>query len=767
MLQTGTLVLLAGILILQTQAVLPSVWWLGLLPIAVAGIFVCRRHALKLVCCLLAGFLWAQFQAAGLLQQRLPLALNNKNLQVRGFIASLPERVGDRTRFEFDISEINSPQLTHYPHRVRLSWYSDSPVALQPGDKWQLSLRLRTPHNFMTPGAFDYTAWLLEKGIVATGYVDNHGDNRMLARSGWRYPIQSLRFHCRSQLQTALAGMPSAGLIIALVIGDRSGISQSDWTALQQTGTVHLMAISGLHIGLIAGFMFFIVLRLWRRFPRACLWLPAPKAAAISAWLAALLYAALAGFAIPTQRALIMLAVILLSVYLQRTYKPSQVIAMALLLVLCWDPFAVLSASFWLSFCAVALIYYVLQILPRRSAPLLNWWRMQLAISLGLLPLVVLFFQQAPILSPFTNLIAIPWVSLLVLPLALISTLVSLISHALGSWGLQLAAWLMHLLQDALAWAASLKWSLVYLPSPTPVSLVLAMVGIAVFLLPRAFHVRYLGVCLCLPAFLPAMKAPVPGDVRLSLLDVGQGLATVIQTRHHTLVFDTGPHFSQRLDAGEAVILPFLRQQHVQVIDTLLISHSDMDHIGGAKSLLAALPVSHIISSVPRILRDARDTSCVAGDQWRWDGVEFEILYPSRFDLADTSTDNNRSCVLQITTAEQRLLLTGDVEAPAEARLVARYGEKLRSGILVIPHHGSKTSSTPAFLDAVQPNLVLIPAGWHNRFHLPAPQVLARLQARQFRVLNTATVGTVQIDVGQQLQVRRYRDAHRRYWQVW
>ena len=767
MLQTGTLAFLAGILLLQTCAVLPPTGWLYLLPLVLVALVTVRKRGLTLVCCLAAGFLWAQFQAHTVLQQRLPNELINKNLQVSGFIASLPKYQGKRVQFEFDITQTLSPHLQDYPHRVRLSWYTDVPIELQPGDEWQLTLHLKPPHNFMNPGSFDYSAWLLQQGIVATGYVYGHGNNRWLGRSSWSYPVQQLRFRCQRFLDSALATRPAAGLIKALVIGDRSGITRSDWTVLQQTGTVHLMAISGLHIGLVAGFVFFIIMQLWRLLPRACLVLPAPKAAAIVAWLAALMYAALAGFAIPTQRALIMLTVILLSVFLQRTHKPSQVVATALLLVLARDPFAVLSASFWLSFCAVALIYYVLQNQPRHVPRIGKWWRMQLAISLGLLPLVIVFFQQAPLISPLTNFVAIPWVSLLVLPLAMLSTLLALLSTTLAVWGLQVAALLLELLQHGLVWAASLTWSLVFLPAPSLMSLLLAVTGIAVLLLPRAIPARWLGLLLCMPVFLPFASRPEEGAVRFSLLDVGQGLSAVVQTARHTLVFDTGPRFSPRFDTGEAVIVPFLHQQHIGAVDTLLISHSDMDHIGGAPSLLKALPVRQIISSVPSLLRDARDEACIAGQRWQWDGVTFRILYPSPRDINEATTDNNLSCVLQVTTTTQQILLTGDIEVPAEIKLLARYGEQLHSSILVIPHHGSKTSSSSAFLDTVNPALALIPAGWHNRFGLPAKAVVGRLQARHLTLLNTATAGTIQIDVGQELNVRAYREEHPRYWQVW
>jgi len=768
MLQTATLAFLAGILLLQTQAVLPSEWWLFSLPLVLVGCLAFRRRILILLCCFLAGFLWAQYQANNLLRQRLPAPLEHKTLQVRGYIASLPVRTADRIRFEFDIIQIEAPALKQFPHKVRLSWYTHEPPVLRPGDEWMFKLRLHSPHDFMSPGAFDYNAWLLQQGIVAVGYVYNKaGSNHRLGRSGWRYPAQSIRYHYQQSLHRILADNPAAGLITALVIGDRSAISKEDWTQLQRTGTVHLMAISGLHVGMIAGFVFFIVTQIWRRLPRACLLYPAPKIAAMVAWLAALLYSGLAGFAVPTQRALVMLTVILLSVCLQRTHKPTQVLAIALLLVLVWDPLSVLSVGFWLSFGAVGLIYYLLHVLPRSVSGKTGWWRMQFAISLGLTPLLILFFQQAAVLSPLNNLIAIPWVGMLVLPLAMLSVLLMPLSQTIAGVGLHMAAALMHLLQQLLQWSASLKWSLIQLPAPTMLSLLLALTGFLILLLPRSVPARYLGLLLILPLCLPARNAPGPGEVRLSLLDVGQGLSTLVQTAHHSLLFDTGPRFGQTLDASQSVILPYLVQQHISKIDTLLVSHSDMDHIGGVQTLMNSIPVDHVISSVPRLLRDHRGERCLAGRDWQWDGVRFQILHPSRHEYDGATSDNNRSCVLQIRTGTQQVLLTGDIEAPAEMQLVDRYGETLRSSILIIPHHGSRTSSTPAFVETVNPALALIPTGWHNRFHFPASSVIDRLRAHRARVLDTASSGTIQVEVKPALQITTYRALHRRYWQVW
>jgi len=767
MLLAGTLAFAAGILLLQTRAVLPPEAWLFGLPLSLIGLLCFRRYWVVLPCCLAAGFLWAQFQAHAVMQQALPADHQAQTVRLEGYVCALPQQRGQRTLFEFAVSKVLSPEEHGFPRKLRLAWYRHAPPDLQPGQLWRLSVRMRSPHSFMDPGAFDYSAWLLQKGIVATGYVSAKGDNRLLRLQRWRYPLQSLRFALRSQLVTALQAKPTAGLLIALVLGDRSAIDKDQWTLLQQTGTVHLMAISGLHIGLIAGLVFFLVTRLWRRFPAWCLWLPAPKAAAVTAWLAAAAYAALAGFAIPTQRALIMLAVLLFSIFFQRVHKPVQMLALALLLILIWDPLAVLSAGFWLSFSAVGLIYYLLSVQTRRTSWLQRWWRMQLAISLGLMPLLILFFQQAPLVSPLSNLLAIPWLSILVLPLSLCASLMLWCCHPLGVWGLSLAAELLQILQHVLLWLSQLPMALTVLPAPPLWILALALIGVVLLFLPVGVPARYLGVLLCLPLFLPASVRPPAGEVRLTLLDVGQGLAVVIQTAEHTLVFDSGPRFSQALDAGEAVIAPFLYRQNITRIDTLIISHGDMDHIGGAGSLIRRLSIRRILSTVPAILRGGEDTACRAGKAWQWDGVGFRILYPDMGDLQETVKDNNRSCVLQVRTATQQVLLTADIEAEAESRLRQRYGPQLQSGILVVPHHGSKTSSSAAFLDAVQPELALIPAGWHNRFGLPAEEVLARLRARRVTVLSTAAAGAIRVDTGARLQVATYRARYRRYWQHW
>lgn len=767
MMQTGAFAFLAGILLLHQCLVLPPAWWCYFLPLSLAGALLQGKRWLQLIAWLALGFLWAQVHAQLLLQQQLPAELFNKNVIVRGYVASLPEKQANRQRFEFDVTEVVEPALAHFPQKVRLSWYTKNPVALHPGDNWTFTVHLRPAHNFTNPGSFDYSAWLLQKGIIATGSIADKAANIYHGTEALRYPVQSLRYRLQVSLHTALHSVPGAGLIAALVIGDRSGVSETEWTVLQQTGTVHLMAISGLHIGLVAGFVFFLVSAVWRLLPRVSTWLPAPKAAALAAWLAALLYSALAGFAIPTQRALIMLAVILFSALLQRSYKPSQIIAAALVLVLLWDPFAVLSASFWLSFSAVALIYYFLTTKPLRTSRLSQWWQMQWAISLGMLPVVVLYFQQAPLSSPFANLLAIPWVSMLVLPVAMLSTLLAFISTALSTWGLQLAAGLMHALFVGLNWAADFKWSLYYLPAPTLPSLLLALLGILLLLLPRGIPARALGVLLCVPLCLPLVQRPAEGEVSFSLLDVGQGLAAVVQTARHTLVFDTGPRFSATFDTGDAVIVPFLRQQHVQVIDTLLVSHSDMDHIGGAQSLLSSMPVTRILSSVPALLRNGQDSVCVAGQEWTWDQVGFRVLYPSALELKEAAADNARSCVLQIHTATQQILLTGDIEQDAEQKLVDRFGEKLRSTVLVIPHHGSKTSSSPVFLDVVNPQIALIPAGWRNRFGFPAVSVLQRLRQRNLQIYNTAEQGAIQVTTSQPMEIRFFRQQSQRYWHTW
>lgn len=758
--RTGTLAFLIGVLLFQQLATLPPLAWAwGLLLSLPASLFLKAYWHLPAWC--ISGFLWSLLSAHPILAISLPQDLAGQDLRLEGRIASLPEVNQHHVRFEFDVQRAWAGETpVTIPARIRLSWYrTDS--SLTAGETWQLLVRLKPPHGFRNPGGFDYEAWLYQHRIRATGYVREAELNQRLA-SGWRYPLQRMRQAVQAQLNEALIDSPVRGIMLALVIGDRSAISAGQWQQLQQTGTNHLMAISGLHIGLVAGLAFLVGQRLWRISGRGMLWLPAPKAGAVLALIAALVYAALAGFSIPTQRALIMVAVVMLALLTSRPVTPSRTLATALLLVLLVDPLAVLASGFWLSFAAVGIIFYGLSgrlgRLPRwRQGVRVQWW-----ISIGLFPLVILLFQRASLIAPLANLWAVPVVSLLVVPLALLGTGLLPLSSVLGAELLQLAAWLMQGIMATLAWLAD--WPLASWTGAARYGWqgALAIAGVLLLLAPRGLPARSLGLVLLLPLALGVPSGIPPGTARFTLLDVGQGLAAVVETRHHALVFDTGPRFSPRFDTGEAVVVPYLRQRGWRRVDQLMISHGDTDHIGGAESLLALLPVTSISSSVPEKLAGWPVTPCRHGQAWEWDGVRFMVLHPA---AGSAASRNDASCVLKVTAGEHALLLTGDIEKAAERRLLQQDPTLLRADILVAPHHGSNTSSTTPFIHAVNPTYVLFPVGYRNRFGFPRPPVLQRYQQAGVIPLATASAGAISFTLGQgTLQPSRYRHTARRYW---
>ncbi len=759
--RTGTLAFLLGVLLFQQMTTLPTlVWAWGLLLCVPAALWL--KPFWHLPVWLLAGFLWCLLCAHSVLAVSLPQNLIGEDILIEGQVASLPVRKTRHVQFEFEVERAWSGEKpVVVPARIRLNWYRDYPAEFRAGDRWRLQVRLKPPRGFRNPGGFDYEAWLLQHRIRATGYV-RHSDQNQLLAMGWAFPLQRLRQAIRSQVGEALGDTPVKGVLLALVIGDRSAITPAQWRTLQRTGTNHLMAISGLHIGLVAGLAFLLGQRLWRYSGRGMLWLPAPKAGAVLALTIAAAYAALAGFSIPTQRALIMVAVVMLALLTSRPVIPTRTLATALLLVLLFDPLAVLAGGFWLSFAAVAIIFYGLS---GRLGRLPRWYqgmRVQWWLSVGLFPLVIVLFQRASLISPLANLLAVPLVSLLVVPLALLGTLILPVWHGLGENTLQLAAWLMHGIMLGLAWLA--EWPLASW-SGAVISgwhAVLAVCGAMLLLAPRGFPARGIGLVLLLPLVVGVPSAIPAGAARFTLLDVGQGLAAVVETRHHSLVFDTGPRFSARFDTGEAVVVPYLRQRGLRQIDRLIISHGDTDHIGGAESVLAAIQVADISSSVPDKLAPRPVSFCQRGQRWEWDGVEFVMLHPAE---GFSRRRNNASCVLKVIAGEHTLLLTGDIEKAAERRLLQEGATDLQADILVAPHHGSNTSSTMSFIRAVAPEYVLFPVGYRNRFRFPRQVVVQRYREQGVTMLDTASGGAISFELGQgPLLPGRFRQTARRYW---
>ena len=758
--RTGTLAFLFGVLLFQQLSTLPHPGWgWGLLVSLPLGLFL--RPYWHFPAWGVSGFLWSLLSAHLILADSLPSDLAGQDLLIEGQVASLPVSQAHHVRFEFVVQHawVNKTPV-HTPGRIRLNWYRTD-ARLIAGDNWRLLVRLKPPHGFRNPGGFDYEAWLYQHRIRATGYVRQSPQNQRLERDTG-FPLQRLRQAIRESIATHLEHSPVKGIMLALVIGDRSAIDPFQWQQLQRTGTNHLMAISGLHIGLVAGLMFLLGQRLWRFSGHGMVWLPAPKAGAILALLSATAYAALAGFSIPTQRALIMISVVMLALLTSRPITPSRTLATALLLVLLFDPLAVLASGFWLSFAAVAIIFYGLN---GRVGCLRRWQqgvRIQWWISVGLFPLVVLLFQRASLIAPLANLIAVPLVSLSVVPLALLGTALLSLNVAFAPNLLQLAAWIMQGIMWLLGTLSELPFAGWSGAATSGWHGLLAVIGVILLLAPRGWPGRGLGAVLLLPLIVGMPTGIAPGTARFTLLDVGQGLAAVVETRQHVLVFDTGPRFSSRFDTGEAVVVPYLRQRGWRQVDQLVVSHGDTDHIGGAASLLAMLPVKAISSSVPAKLAEWPVTLCQRGQTWEWDGVRFQMLHPT----ADSGANHNdASCVLKVSAGLHAVLLTGDIEKAAEWQLLQQDAMLLKADALVAPHHGSNTSSTTAFIRAVGPSYVLFPIGYRNRYGFPRPAVVERYAQAGVRMLDTASAGAIRFELGgEALQPLRYRDRARRYW---
>ncbi|WAR45896.1 DNA internalization-related competence protein ComEC/Rec2 [Methylomonas rapida] len=749
----AVLTFLAGIAWVQHWSRLPSAWeWLFLTLLAAA--FHYARFRLGWV--LILGVLWASLHAGWRLSDRLAGEWQGKDVPVQGYIVSLPQRQEQRVSFDFYVTE----SAEGIPRKLRLNWYSPKP-ALRAGQAWALTVRLKQPHGLSNPGAFDYEAWLFANRIGATGYVRP-------APPPWpiKPPLSMARY--LAQWRQAVSDKLDAvsphsqwnGVIKALTIGRQDEISRRQWDVFRASGIVHLVVISGSHITLIAGLVFWLTRRLW-------VWLGilgvSPQTvAAASAWLAAGFYAGLAGFSIPTQRAMLMLTVGLCAIVLQRNIAAMRILLLALLLVVLFDPLALLAVGFWLSFAAVAILMYVSS--ARLGRP--RYWRdagkVHVAMAIGLSPLLLVFFQQVSLISPVANALAVPLVGLVITPMALLAVALTFVSPALVAGLL----WSIDKLLQALWWLLQqmAAWPLAQLASPEPpwYAVLMSAIGAGLLLAPKGLPGRYLSPFLFLPLAFVSVEKPKPGEIWLTLLDVGQGLSTVVQTSNHVLVFDTGAKYSEQFDMGDAVLLPYLRHQGINRIDALVLSHDENDHSGGAETLLAEMPVTAIYSSAAHWTARPGGQYCRAGQRWQWDGVGFNVLSPT---VDGFASENDNSCVLKIGEVNASFLLTGDIEHDAEQWLVRRYGPELASTVMIAPHHGSKTSSHDNFLSQVDPELILIPAGYANRFGFPHPRVLQRYKDRHIQSLTTGEDGAITVKIaGESVQVEPFRQSHKRYW---
>lgn len=773
-----------GVWLLQQQPTLPNMAWawlllaapLALLPQGAMPWSRVLRFFLISICAGALGFFHAAHQAHQRLSTNLANHWQGRDITVIGVVAELP-RDGERgQRFAFDVEQTLTPHVVVPPH-IYLSTYLDAknwPLRVHAGERWQFTVRLKQTHGSSNPNGFDFEMWALENNIRAVGYVHAQGDNRRLdARaSGMGYRIESWRETVRNSFNTSLLGAPYVGVLCALAIGDQSSIPQRQWQVFTRTGVNHLMSISGLHITMLASMAFALTYWLWRRSVRLTLWLPARKAAASVALLVALAYALLSGYGIPAQRTVYMVGAVAMALWLKRNFSLRQILSIALLGVLLPDPWAVLAAGFWLSFGAVALILYVSAQRIGKTHWLREYAVVQWAMTIGLTPLLLGLFQQVSLVSPVANAIAIPLVSLIVVPLTLLG--------AILSWHIPL--WLAHGVMQftmlILEWLNSFPQAVWAQHAPPAWSIILGMLGALLILAPRGFPSRWLGVVWMLPMFINSPESPAANTLRMIVFDVGQGLAVGVQTQRHALLYDTGPDFSGESDSGNRIIVPALRGLGIDHLDGLILSHDDIDHTGGATSVMQAIPITWVASSLPKSspllsgLPAQNGTAmhgtrrCIDGDHWNWDGVEFTILHPATG--ADSSTkprDNDLSCVLRISIGEQHVLLVGDIEKSSEQRLLSVHAEQLPASLLIVPHHGSKSSSSAEFVATVLPDYAVFTSGYRNRYGHPKAEVVQRYLDSGAERLRSDQDGAVLVEMDAQgLTVDRYRKTHQRYW---
>lgn len=749
----------AGVLLLQQQAALPAALWLAALPACAA--LAAWRRALVVPAAFVAGFLWAAGGAHLRLADRLAPGLEGVDVDVAGVVSGLPTPGERSVRFEFEPESSSA----HLPGRLLLSWYRNSAdealPELQPGERWRLTLRLKRPHGPLNPHGFDYEAWLTERGVGATGYVRDAGNARRIgARDSLADRIAQARAAVRGRFKAVLGETPAAGILAALAVGAQRAIADEEWRLFRRTGVTHLMSISGLHVTLVSGLLAGLVSALWRRVPRLALALPARKAGATTAIAAALAYALLAGFAVPAQRTFYMVSVVALALWSGRIASPARTLALALAVVSALDPWAVLQPGFWLSFGAVALIFHVSAGWTQAEARWRQWLRVQWAITLGLAPAALFLFSQVSLAGPLANALAIPLVSAVITPLALAAALVP--ADAL----LHLAQWLVLGLLAYLEWCASLPAALWQQHVPPLWATLLALAGVVWILLPRGIPWRVCGIALMLPAVALPAPAPAPGTAWVTTFDVGQGLAVLVRTARHALLYDAGPAYGDA-DSGERIVAPALRALGVARLDALVLTHEDGDHIGGARSILENFEADALLHSLPArhplLVLAPAPRRCLRGMAWAWDGVRFEVLNPRS--ARPARRRNDESCVLRVSAGGAAMLLTGDIERAAELTIV-RDGAA-RAEALLVPHHGSRSSSSAPLLAALRPRLAVASAGYRNRFGHPAAQVLERYAAAGARVLRTDRDGAVTVRLaagGARAETERARRA--RYWHV-
>lgn len=732
--------LLTGVVMVQLLPQLPP-FWLEISLLLFSLLMLCCMPRARVVAVFLCGVAWACLRADVALSQRLPLALEGEDVQVTGVISGLPQLQEGSARFEFNVdSALHAGTRLPFSGHVRLNWYSADAPELVPCSRWQLVLRMKRPRGLINPGGFDFERHALAHGIVATGYVHDDIANHVID-PGSALCVDKLRQKILQGIDTVLGDTPESHVLRALAFGDQAAMDEHEWAVARATGIPHLIAISGLHIALFAGFGVLLARLLWRLLPRLTLRWPAPMLEAPLSLILALAYAMLAGFGLPTRRSLVMIAAILLASFVWRARSPFHGLALAVLVLLIADPLCVLSAGFWLSFVGVA---WLILCLGGRGARRHGWREVLSAqgiASIGLLPLTIWFFGQSSLVGPLANVLAVPVVCLVLLPLTVLGALLFLIAPIYAAPILKIAGMAMHALWWALEKMAAWPAAQQYFPEPSLLALIFAMFGALWLLLPRGMPARALGLALFLPLLWPLRTPLHDGEFEAIVFDVGQGLSVLVQTREHVLLYDAGARFPSGFDLGEAAIVPAMRALAIEHLDRLVISHGDNDHAGGSAAIVAAYTPDISEGSQPQ-RTPVPLQPCVAGEYWQWNDVQFSVVHPA----ADSpDLNNDTSCVVLVRSADSELILTGDISSQVEALVAREIGTVAAHNVLVVPHHGSKSSSSLAFLQVLHPELAIVSAGYRSRFGHPHPSVVARYAEQQIAFLNTASSGFVRI----------------------
>lgn len=736
--------------------------WCAYLPLLLLLARYSPRY--RWLCLLAASLLWSSALLHWQIGHRLEAGFDNRVVTLSGQVADLPRGREHGVSLVLERLQIDG-YTAPMPRRIRLNWFQPQQTP-RAGERWQFEARLRQPRGRLNSAGFDFEAWQFVQRIDANGYIVSSSSNRQL-RAAPYWSIAALRSRLAANIDSACQPCSHAGLVKALVLGYRGDIDEATRATLQATGTAHLLAISGLHVGMVAASCYFLGQALWRLGGYRS-GINRRGFAALASLLAACLYAALAGFSLPTQRALIMLSVVYLGQCFHHRINLQQSLALALIVVLMLDPLAVGSASFWLSFGALLVIGFA-QFRLRNS---LRGWRHLLVLQcyfvLLFAPPGVLIFAQLNLAGLPANMVAIPALSLLILPAILVVTLLSSLAPSTAAQLFAHVDWLLARLLDYLDLLLTLGLQARAAAAYPELLVVTSMVLLPLLLMPRLPGARIAAVAVLM--VLACWRPPRldPGEFELRVLDVGMGSSMLLRTRHHSLVYDFGPGRKQGFSAAEQALLPVMNRLGLDSADLLIASHVDQDHSGGLHSMIGRYRPTQLLSGTPRELRARfalphRVRSCHDYPDWRWDGVDFRFLDSGK----RMPGTNNRSCVLQI-SGHHQVLVPGDIERSVEKQLVRIHGARLAADVLLVPHHGSRTSSSKAFIERVRPRAAIFTLARNNRWKFPDPGVEARYRAQGVALYRSDRDGEIRVQSGPgHLQITALREPPRRLWRRW